>query len=92
LSVEGFLSKLKGLFSYKEESIAAIVPVTNRNFLSYKPGTYPFPDDVIILAVLRNNTERYIYHTSFQLQLDDKLYVMGLPESVKNLKTLLSID
>jgi len=92
LSVEGFLSKLKGLFSYKEESIAAIVPVTNRNFLSYKPGTYPFPDDVIILAVLRNNTERYIYHTSFQLQLDDKLYVMGLPENVKNLKTLLSID
>jgi len=92
LSVEGFLSKLKGLFSYKEESIAAIVPVTNGNFLSYKPGTYPFPDDVIILAVLRNNTERYIYHTSFQLQLDDKLYVMGLPENVKNLKTLLSID
>ena len=32
LSVEGFLSKLKGLFSYKEESIAAIVPVINRNF------------------------------------------------------------
>lgn len=88
-SWEGFLTRLKDVFSRKKEELIWF-QVIGRDFVKNTHGKYPLPEGTFIFIVVRNSTERYIYHTTFELQMNDKICVMTAPENIENIKTILS--
>ena len=64
--------------------------ITSKEFVDYSPGTYPLPEGVTLFIVVRNGTERYIYHTSFELRLNDEVYAMASPENIQKMELLLN--
>ena len=87
-SWEGFLTRLKDVFSRKKQELKWF-QLTCEEFLKNTPGKYPLPEGVTIFIVIRNNTDRYIYHTSFELHLNDEIYIMASSENSEKLETLL---
>ena len=88
LSWDGFLSKLKERFSLKKQQLRSF-QISCREFINNKAGEYPLPDGVTIFIVVRNGIEQYIYHDTFELHLNDEIYVMASSESFDQLESLL---
>lgn len=87
-SWEGFLSRLKDVFTLKKQGLKCF-RITSRDFLKHSPGEYPLPEGVTIFIVIRNGTDHYIYHTSFELHTDDEIYFMASPENIEKMESLL---
>ncbi|HOP28180.1 MAG TPA: cation:proton antiporter [Spirochaetota bacterium] len=87
-SWDGFLSRLKDVFSRKKQELKWF-QVTSRDFINNGRGKYPLPEGVTIFMVVRNNSERYIFHTSFELHLHDEIYVMASQENYDILESTL---
>ncbi len=91
LSWEGFLSRLKDLFSLKKETLKWFT-ITNKNFIKNNNLKTSLPEGLTIFIVLRNRTDRYIYHTSFELHLNDEICVMVSPENAEKIESLITAD
>ncbi len=87
-SWEGFLFRLKDIFSTKKQGLKWF-QITCRDFIKNSPGSYPLPEGVTIFLVVRNSNERYIYHTAFELQLNDEIYAMASPEGIEEMDVML---
>ena len=87
-SWDGFLSRLKDVFSIDKQSLKWF-QITCGDFLKNSAGKYPLPKGATIFLVVRNGTDRYIYHTSFELKLYDEIYAMASQESMERMQSLL---
>jgi len=87
-SWEGFLTRLKDVFTRKKQELKWF-EITCKDFLNNPPGRYPLPEGVTIFIIARNRTERYIYHTSFELHMHDEICVMASEESFEMLEPML---
>lgn len=86
-SWDGFLIRLKDVFSRKKQELRWF-KITNRDFINNDRGKYPLPEGITIFMVVRNKTERYIFHTTFELHLNDEVCVMvsqEIPEIIEKL-------
>lgn len=84
-----FMTKIKDLFSQKKQE-PRWLQIKNKDYIKHSPGNYPFPDDVTIFIVIRNRIEKYIYHSSFELNAGDEIYVMSSPDNLNRMENLLS--
>ncbi len=87
-SWEGFLSKMKDVFTLKKQGLKWF-KITCKKFVKNSPGNYPLPEGVTIFMVVRNNTEHYIYHTLFELHLNDEIYAMASLEGIEKMESIL---
>ena len=87
-SWNGFLSRLKDVFSIDKQGLKWF-QITCSEFTKNSAGKYPLPKDVTIFLVVRNGTDRYIYHTSFELRLNDEIYAMASQEGMERMQSLL---
>lgn len=87
-SWDGFLSRLRDVFSIDKQSLKWF-QVTCSDFVKNSVGKYPLPKGVTIFLVVRNGTDRYIYHTAFELKLNDEIYAMASQEGMERMQTLL---
>jgi NhaP-type Na+/H+ or K+/H+ antiporter/Trk K+ transport system NAD-binding subunit len=85
----GFLAKIKDLFSQKKQELRWL-QIKNTDCIKHGPGDYPFPDDVTIFIVARNRIQKYIYHSAFELNAGDEIYVMASPDNLNRMENLLS--
>lgn len=87
-SWDGFLSRLKDVFSTEKKELKWL-QITCSEYTKSSTEKYTLPKGVTIFIVVRNRTERYIYHTSFELRLNDEIYVMGSQEGMEKMQSLL---
>ncbi len=87
-SWDGFLSRLKDVFSIDKQGLKWF-QITCGEFLKNSAGKYPLPKGATIFLVVRNGTDRYIYHTSFELKLNDEIYAMASQEGMERMQSLL---
>jgi len=87
-SLDGFLSRLKDIFSRKKQEFIWF-RITNRDFINNGRGRYPLPEGVTVFMVLRNEVERYIFHTAFELHLNDEICAIVSQESIEMLEITL---
>ena len=80
----GIFNSLIGFFN-KMKYITGTVIVKNDKFLHLSPAEYSFPDDTLVLCVVRKNNICYIFHSEFKLEYNDEILVIS---SNKNLKLL----
>lgn len=86
---DGFLTRLKDVFSLKKQELNWY-QIDNKNFINNTPGTYPFPKGVTVFFVERDGRDRYIYHSSFTLHMNDKICLMAAPAIIEKIKPLLN--
>lgn len=87
-SWDGFLSRLKDVFSTEKQGLKWL-QITCSEYTKNSAEKYTLPKGVTIFIVVRNITERYIYHSSFELKLNDEIYAMGSPEGMEKMQRLL---
>ncbi len=87
-SWDGFLSKLKDVFSTEKQSLKWL-KITCSEYAKSTTEKYSLPKGVTIFIVIRNSTERYVYHTSFELRLNDEIFAMGTEEGMRKMQDLL---
>jgi Trk K+ transport system NAD-binding subunit len=87
-SWDGFLSRIKDVFSIDKQGLKWF-QITCDEFVKNSAGKYPLPKGVTIFLVVRNGTDRYIYHTSFELKLNDEIYAMASQEGMERMQSLL---
>jgi len=67
----------------KKKFLIHTVPVRNRELLSLEPPDYAFPEDTLILSVVRKGNICYVYHSGFKLEYDDEILVMSSRTDLK---------
>jgi len=88
-SWDGFLSRLKDVFSPDKQKFKWI-KITSDEILKQGAGKYQLPPGAAIFMVLRNSSERYIYHTTFELRLNDEIFLMAPPEGIEKVQKLFT--
>ncbi len=74
-NVQSFISTIREYFSIKKPVIKKISAL-NPTVLKHEPGTYPLPENMVILFVARKERNCYLFHDSFKLEKNDVLYVL----------------
>lgn len=87
---DSFLSRLKDLFSPDKQKFKWI-RITSDEILKQGAGKYQLPRGAAIFMVLRNSSERYIYHTTFELRLNDEIFLMAPPEGIEKVEDLFTV-